>query len=168
MITFQQLFSWGMSRDVPSIVPFPDGPVLNLGAGRKRLPFSAVDLDLPEWDASKGGHIPYETATVAGIVAFHFLEHLWPQTAVNLLMDCQRVLMDRGSMLIVVPYYNSQMQAQNLDHRSVYCEETWRNLFEDETYERMYDHQWRLRVGFNLICGVVERNMCLATQLIKE
>lgn len=164
----QDMFLWGMSRGVDPIDLFPDGPVLNLGAGRKQLPFSAVNLDLPQWDARKD-RIPYGDGAVAGVVAFHFLEHLDGDTVSKVLWEVQRVLKTGGSMLIAVPYYNSQVQAQNLDHKSVYCEETWKNLFEDPTYQR--DVEWwgkgRLEVGFNLICGIVERNMCLLTQLVR-
>lgn len=161
----QDLFLWGMSRGVDPIDLFPDGPVLNLGAGRKQLPFSAVNLDLPQWDARKD-RIPYGDGAVAGIVAFHFLEHLDGDVAIRVLIEAERVLKVGGSILIVVPYYSSQVQAQNLDHRSVYCEETWRNVLEEDTYERPKG-QWSLQVGFNLICGIVERNMCLMTQLVR-
>lgn len=166
-VRFQDAFLWGMSRMTPPIQPFPDGPILNLGAGRKVLPFSTVNLDLPKWDA-RVDTIPYATGKVAGIIALHFLEHLDGDVVMRVLGEAERALMSGGSMLIAVPYYNSQVQAQNLDHRSVYCEETWRNVFEDETYDRGTRGEWRLRVGFNLICGIVERNLCLMTQLVKE
>lgn len=167
MTTFQELFRWGMSRDVPQIAPAPSGPILNLGGGRKVLPFSAVNLDLPRWDA-RTDHIPYNTGTVAAIYALHFLEHLDGQIVVRVIRECDRVLKSGGTLNVVVPYYSSQLQAQNLDHKSAWCEETWRNLLEDETYEREYEQRLKLRVGFNVICGIVERNLCLMTQLIRE
>lgn len=164
-ISFQQLFEWGMSRRIPPIVSFPEGPIINLGAGRKVLPFPTIDLDLPEWDAQRDP-IPALSGTVAGAVAFHFLEHLPGNVAIRVINETERVLKVGGSMLIAVPYYNSQLQSQNLDHLSSYCEETWRNLLDDPTYRRLYGRP-SLRVGFNVICGIVERNMCLMTQLIK-
>lgn len=165
--SFQDLFLWGMSREVPPLLPAPSGPFLNLGSGRKRLPFSAVDLDLPRWDARKDD-IPFGTGQVAAIYAFHFFEHLDGDTAVRVIRECDRVLKTGGTLNVVVPYYSSQLQAQNLDHRSVWCEETWHNLLDDDTYQREYPQRLSLRVGFNVICGIVERNICLMTQLIRD
>lgn len=166
IIDIHSLFQMGMSRVLPRIVPFPPGEVLNLGAGRKVLPIEATPLDLPEWNAWHV--IPRDDGTVAGVLAFHFLEHLAPVLVIKTISEIDRVLMSGGSALIVVPYYSSQMQAQNLDHRSAFCEETWRNLLTDETYAREYERAGNLRVGLNLVCGIVERNLCLMTQLVKD
>ena len=38
-------------------------------------------------------------------------------------------------MNFCVPYFSSLLMAQNLQHKSFWCEETFRNLFEDDTYE---------------------------------
>ena len=49
-------------------------------------------------------------------------------------------------MNFCVPYFSSLLMAQNLQHKSFWCEETFRNLFEDDTYEHC--GKWRLQVGF--------------------
>jgi SAM-dependent methyltransferase len=163
--SFQDMFLWGMSRIIPTIAPLPVGPVLNLGAGNKPLPFETINLDLPEWDA-RSDDIPFPSDSVAGVYAFHFLEHLDGEIVIRVLKECQRVLKPGGSINIVVPYYNTNLQAHDLNHKSRFCEETWRNLLCD----RSYDHggaDWRLIIGFNVICGIVERNICLMTQLVR-
>jgi len=166
-VRFQDMFRWGMSRDVPAILSFPSGPIINLGSGRKALPYETTNLDLPDWDARRDT-IPFGDEEVAGVVAYHFFEHLDGSTATKVVEEINRVLKPGGSALIVVPYYNSQLQHQNLDHKSSWTEETFKNLFTDTTYDREGGRiDWRLKIGFQLICGIVERNICLATQLVK-
>lgn len=151
-----------MARDVPGIVPFPHGGLLlNLGPGNKYMP-GTKGYGLPDWDADFN-KIPETDETVDGIYAFHFLEHVWHP--IKVLRECQRVLKPGGSMLIVVPYYNSQMQAQDLDHKSKFCETTWTNIFANPYYADK--GEWKFKVGLNIIMGVVERNLCLMTQLIR-
>jgi len=69
-------------------------------------------------------------------------------------------------MNFCVPYFSSLLMAQNLQHKSFWCEETFRNLFEDDTYEHC--GKWRLQVGFLVIAGVVNRNLALLGQIIKS
>jgi hypothetical protein len=165
-----KLFKMGMDRSIMEPLPpshWPIGPVLNVGAGYKVIRDS-VSLDLPEWDADNDP-IPYDDGTVAGIHAYHFLEHV--ANVPRMMMEFQRVLMPLGVVNIVVPYYTSQMQAHDLTHKNVFCEETWRNLFACDYYDR-YDKdgepfKWKFSVCTNVIMGVVERNLALVTQLIK-
>lgn len=160
---FQELFYRAMDRYIPPIEEaVVGGEKLNLGAGKKVFK-GYTPLDYPEWDADSMP-IPFADESVGAICAFHFLEHVKDPVAV--LLECQRVLKLGGVMNICVPYYNSQMAAHDLDHKKVFCEETWRVLFSNPYYNKN-KIQWRFVVGFNLICGVVERNMCLITQLIK-
>lgn len=163
MDQFQLFFSIAMDRNLPVIIPKADGVVLNLGAGKKTMP-GTIPLDLPAWDADKED-IPYFSDTVEMIYAYHFLEHC--KEPVRVLQECQRVLKVGGHMNICVPYYSAQIQAKDLDHKHSFCEETWRILFKNQYYDKNLV-KWKFRIGFNLICGLKERNIVLLTQLIKE
>lgn len=163
MTTIQEQFFIGMDRTIPDLVEPPRGLAINLGAGNK-IVAGAVSLDYPEWDADIE-RIPYPDESVALIHAYHFLEHLHDPVA--MLRECQRVLVPGGVLNIVVPYYTSQMQAHDLGHKHAFCEETWRNLFGNPYYAKDREG-WQFVVGVNIIIGVVERNLCLMTQLIKD
>ena len=163
MTSIQDFFQLGMARFIPALVEPPQGLAINLGAGNKHIP-GTVALDLPEWDADTEP-IPYGDEIVACIHAYHFLEHV--EDPIDMLREMQRVLVPGGVANIVVPYYNSQMQHQDLHHKNWFCEETWRVTFANPYYSQD-GAGWRLRVGLNIIIGAVERNLCLMTQLIKE
>lgn len=159
---FQELFRLAMKRNVPQIRDMPDeGLILNLGSGKNPI-IGAINLDLPNWDAEREP-IPFDDETVHGIHAYHFLEHL--SNPIGMLQECQRVLRPGGVMNICVPYYNSQLMAQDLTHKHAFSETTWQNLFRNKYYRR---GEWKLYESFNLICGIVERNMVLLTQLVRE
>ena len=72
-------------------------------------------------------------------------------------------------MNIVVPYYTSQMMAHDLIHKQAFCEETWRNTFENEYYKLADapEEGWKLKARLNIIIGIYERNLCLMTQLVR-
>ena len=162
-MNIQQLFRLGMDRIIKD--PLPDNDysvILNLGAGNKHID-QAIPLDYPDWDADTDP-IPMEDETVSMIHAYHFLEHC--ADPVHVLYECQRVLIPGGHINIVVPYYTSQMSAHDLDHKHVFCEETWKNTFNCPYYNKR-PIKWRLQVHLNLIIGIVERNICLMTQLQK-
>jgi hypothetical protein len=166
-MTVQELFKIGMDRDIHDLLPFPEGMVLNVGAGNKLIDGTTV-LDYPEWNADEQP-IPYGNGMVSGIHAYHFLEHC--AKPMDVIMEFQRVLKVGGVVNICVPYYSSQMQAQDLDHKCCFCENTWRILMRNSYYDSSPGKspiEWRLRVHFNVIIGIVEKNMCLLTQLIKE
>lgn len=158
-----EMFFFGMKRTLPHFQRnLPEGDRLHLGNGREHIP-GTVELDWPKWVAPDP--LPYPDGAVAEIHMYHFLEHL--EDPIAMLAECQRVLAVGGVINICVPYYTSQMQAHDLSHKHVFCEETWRNLFSCN-YDRLDGVQWHLMIGFNMICGIVERNLCLLTQLIKE
>jgi SAM-dependent methyltransferase len=161
-----KLFELGMDR----VVPYPeewealgrhDYTILNLGAGNKHI-VGTVALDLPEWNAETLP-IPYEDETVDAILAFHFLEHI--QNVTFVLRECQRVLRPGGTLNIVVPYGMSDCALQDLDHKHRFTEDTWKNTFANPYYDK---GDWHWRIGFNMIMGLVHRNLVLVTQLIKE
>lgn len=167
----------GMDRELPPLAkppPLQDGgavylhPSLELGGGNdsKHIP-TTYKLGRPRWDAAKDHRMPLKAETVGTIHAYHFFEHLTGDTAMRVLMECQRVLIPGGVLNIVVPYYNSSLQHQSLDHRSTWNEGTWQVLFEDAYFEDL-KIGWRFRVHLCFIMGIVERNLALFTQLVKE
>lgn len=159
-------FEFGMDRHIVDFIedvnPYNE-IVLNVGCGNKTIP-GAHNLDLPNWDADSE-ELPFEDNSVSQIHAYHFLEHV--KEPVKMLQEFQRVLVVGGFVNIVVPYYTSQMQAHDLDHKNQFCEETWRNLFKNPYYDKNRI-EWRFKIGTNVIIGVVERNLALLTQLIKK
>jgi len=161
---FSELFEQGADRDLPHFkMVNGDLPVLNLGAGNKKIG-GTIALDWPEWDAEKDP-IPYETESVGGIIAYHFLEHLRDPRPV--LRECSRVLAPQGVLNIVVPHVMGVMAFQDLDHKSFWTSETWKELFNNPYYEK--DHNgFDFRIGINVIMGLNERNLMLVSQLIKN
>lgn len=162
--TIQDFFKLGICREIPQLLPDrEDGIILNIGARNKMIPGS-TPLDFPEWDADLD-QIPYENESVSQIYAIHFLEHV--KSPIMVLEDMQRVLMYGGHINIVVPYYNSNINAQELDHKHNFCEETWDALFRQHLYYDKNVVEWELRVHANFMMAMHERNMCLYTQLQK-
>jgi len=165
MTTIQDLFAAGMKREIPELltdIPNSKYPSINLGAGNSHIE-GVESLDYPEWDADKD-QLPFEDESVSFIHAYHFFEHC--SEPVKVLQECQRVLVGGGVIQIVVPYYTSQMAAHDLDHKHVFCEETWKNLFSTEYYDKN-KIEWEFRIHANFIMGIVERNIALFTQLQK-
>ena len=165
-------FNVAMDREVVAPIPYEhwkrlvgsrDGIVLNLGAGKKQIE-GAVPLDLPEWDADVLP-IPYGDESIAGIHAYHFLEHL--RDPVRMLREIERVLIVGGCCNVCVPYYSAQIAAHDLDHKTAWCEDTWKILFQTPYYDKNRERSWQLRWRTNVIMGVAERNLVLLTQLQK-
>lgn len=158
------LFEQGSDRDLPvfnQIEP-TNMPVLNLGAGNKRVG-NSVPLDWPNWNAETDS-IPYYDESVGGILAYHFLEHLKDPRPV--LREASRVLAPGCPMNIVVPHYMGTIAFHDLDHKSFYTSDTWKNLLDQPYYDK--DRiGFSFRIGTNLIMGLSERNLMLVTQLIK-
>lgn len=157
------MFRLVSARETPDWLPDPEGPFLNIGHGAKLIE-GAVHLDLPEWDADRYVPLPFEDGYFSAIYAIHLLEHV--QDPIWLLREFQRVLAVGGNLNIGLPYYNSQMHAQDLDHKTAWCEETWKETFFNEYYPKGHDG-WKFRIGANYIMAIVERNTMLITQLIR-
>ncbi len=162
---FQTFFALGMKRYLPEIERRLNGFILDIGSsGRFKVPGS-VSLGLPEWEWPRD-RLPCRDGTASEIHCYHFLEHLSGADAIAFLQEAQRALMDGGVLNYVMPYYSSSLQAQDLTHKSSWTEESFRNLFNNHAY-RPHDAPWTLRVGFQIIAGINERNLALIGQLIK-
>jgi hypothetical protein len=166
MDTIQDFFKVGMSRMLPPLWQPPPGPTLELGPGIKPKVATTYKLGLPGWHAELDP-LPYPKESISAVHAYHFFEHIEGKYAIQLLREIQRVLVPHGTAYIVVPYYSTSMQHQDLTHKSWWTETTWKTLFDNEYYD---DHSvgWDLHVHLCFIMGIVERNLALFTQLIKE
>lgn len=165
--TIQQMFALGMKRDINHLIA--DGEhVVNLGAGNAKME-GAINLDLPDWDAEHDP-LPFAHESKDTIHAYHLFEHLTARGVVRLLLECQRVLRVDGVLNVLVPHRLGQMAYQDLDHKTFWCEETWKVLMNNPHYVRMYDpvgEGWRFEINTNFIMGLNERNLALLTQLVK-
>lgn len=164
MKTLIELFNLGMMRDYLDIIPDVDHsicPVLNLGPGSKHIE-GCIELEYPKWDAEMMT-IPFPDCSINQIHCYHFLEHI--QNASFVISEIERVLVPGGHVNIVVPYYNSNMQAHDLDHKHVFTETTFKNLFNTEYYRK--DKVKPMGIRTNLIMGDCEANLCLVIQLLK-
>jgi len=163
-MTVQELFKLGMKRDVESILEPGPGEVLNLGAGNTEYDW-ATPLDLPTWDAETM-QIPRADESVSAIYAFHFLEHFHGKRTIEILRECERVLVPGGLLTVVVPHRLGAMAFQDLDHKCFWTEETWKTLLGNSYYDK--HGEWKLSLRFNMIAGIAERNLCLMSQLVKD
>jgi len=162
-VMFQDLFAFAMKRNLPSLLSV-SGPSFDLGASGKFKVPGSVALGLPDW-AFPRDNIPAKDDSVAMVHCFHFLEHLKGDDAIAMLREIERVLIPGGVLNFCMPYYNSSIQAQDLTHKSFWTEESFRTIFDNHYYDMA--GSWRLKVHFQLICGIVERNMVLVGQLVR-
>lgn len=161
-MNIQQLFALGMKREIPQLIPM-GRPVINLGAGNDTD--TGIPLDRPDWNA--GNRMPFVDNTIDTFLAFHFFEHLHKDELIATLLECQRCLRVGGTINIVVPYYKSELAFQDLDHKQFFTETTWKMLFQNDYYSPFGIKEWRFNVYANYIIGIVGRNLCLTTQLVK-
>lgn len=166
MIEFQELFLLGMKRSFPDLLNF-NGRQINVGSSkgdRWTNPYAEA-LGRPNWEFPRD-QLPYDNESVATIHCYHFLEHLSGEDAIKFLRECERVMIPRKSVLnFCMPYYNSNLQAECLEHKSQWNENSFRNLFDNSGYD--IAGRWDLKVHFLIIAGVVERNLCIIGQLVR-
>ncbi len=166
MRTIQGLFKLAMKRDIPQLIDNWEMPglIFDIGASGRYKVDGATALGLPQW-WFPGCDIPSDNNATATIHCYHFLEHLSGSDVIRFLREVERVLRIDGVMNFCVPYYNSNLMAQDLTHRSAWCEDSFRNLFENTFYDPA--GRWRLRVHTIFIMGIVERNLALIGQIVK-
>lgn len=171
------------------------GHVLNLGCGKHVLPdainidypqwdaetyeiraprralnpkhpaISGEGMDYAAKDAIGQEMIVVPSGSVAGIHAYHFLEHL--QDPRRMLREMQRVLMPGGVLNICVPHYWGSMAHHDLDHKHNFAVDTWENTFRAPWYDKDRNG-WELDIHFNALMAVTERNAAIITQLVKR
>jgi hypothetical protein len=167
VMDFQSLFLLGMKRELPDLIHFDTGKALNIGSSptdKYHIP-GAMELGKPDWWFPLD-YIPADTSSITTIHCYHFMEHLDGNDAIAFLRECERVMIPGASVMnFCVPYYNSGLQAKDLTHKSQWNEETFKNLFDNEIYTPA--GQWHLKVHFQIIAAVVERNLCLIGQLVR-
>lgn len=156
-------FHIGLARHIDPPLGMPPGVHLDLGAGNREIGDSiAIDLehgfDLNEDD------IPFGSESVAGIWANQFFEHL--DNPIHCLRECERVLAVGGVLNIVVPHAMSEMYQEELTHKSKFAEGIWYKLLEKD-YHWSREGEWNLRVHTCFIMGILWRNLCMFTQLVK-
>lgn len=166
-VDVQDLFFIGMDRTLPPLLRPPVGRSIGLGESGVKVT-SGTSLGLPDWCWPRDP-IPALDGTVAIFHAYHFFEHLTGEEAISLLKAIEAKLMVGGIVQFCIPYYSSNMAAQDLTHKSMWTEDTFKTLFRNAYYDPTAGASdgWKLQVHFQAIMGVVERNMALVGQLVK-
>jgi hypothetical protein len=104
-------------------------------------------------------------ASVGGIFAYHFFEHL---SDIRLcLRECSRVLVPGAPLTLAVPHYSGTSAFQDLDHKTFFTADTFKTLLDSSRYEKGKEGM-DFKLGANYVIGLVERNLMLVTQLIRE
>lgn len=162
------LFAFGLDRSIPDWVMVDWAlPVLDLGPGTKLIP-DADRLDYPEHDFDSPDYqLPYETSGVGGIFAINVLEHLRDPRPI--IAEAARVLAPGDPFTIFVPHARSGMYLQDLDHKTPFILDSWKNHVEPHKYyEKGREGVAGLfEVGFNALFAIKEENVCILTQLIR-
>lgn len=163
----RELFMLGMDRHVGNLLDPLAGPQFDCGSSGSKKIEGAKSLGLPKWNYPRDP-IPAEDGSVAMIHAYHFMEHLPGETAIQFLAEAQRVLMVGGILQFCMPYYNSNLMSQDLTHKSFWSEDSFRNLFRNDYYDASAGKIfWKFHVQSIFIMGIVERNLSLLGQLVK-
>jgi hypothetical protein len=163
----QHLFKLGMKRDLPDLIEYEDGVVVDVGStGKFKVP-GAISIGLPEW-RFPDMRMPFEDGAVTTLHAYHFLEHLPGEHALLFLRELERVMVPGRSVFnFSVPYFSSSLAVQDLTHKSFWCEDSFKTTFENWTYDPDGKGDWMLKVHFLMIAGVVGRNLALIGQLVR-
>lgn len=174
--TIQEFFWYGMHREIPALLQPQRGSQINLGPGKKKDIPGTIGIGLDTgWRAPNELSLPpgmgtnrVPDASIAAVHAYHFLEHLTGDDAVTMLREIERVLKPGGLVYIATPYYNTSLAYHALDHKSFWNEDVWQWLFDTEYYDDHKQKPWKLKVHTCFIMGIVERNISLLTQLVKN
>lgn len=165
----QSLLEFSLDRTIPKWVPADSSlPILDLGPGEKWIRGKSVQrLDWPYWDGDKENALAdEEDDSIGGIFAINILEHLHDPRP--LIREFGRVLAPGCPATIWVPHARSGMYLQDLDHKTPFILDTWKNLLGDHPYYAKDHGGYQLRIGVNVLFGLKEENVGILTQLIKE
>lgn len=162
-----ELALFGLDRQLPRwIYPNWNLPVLDLGPGNKVIP-GAIRLDYPGWEAEGSSPLyQYKPNSIGGIFAINLLEHLAdPRYLIN---DFGRVLAPGCAATVFVPDANSNMYLQDLDHKTQFVIDSFKNYIEPHPYYAKGHDRTDLRVGAVFNFGVKSENTGVVAQLIKR
>lgn len=161
-------FEFGMARQLPVWVEPLGDPwsILHLGPGEKVIASDdVIPCEWPAFDFEQADCLSaFGSGTIGAIVATHLLEHLADPR--KLLREAGRVLAPGAPFNILVPHAHSVMYAQDLDHKTPFVLDSWKNLLDDSYYARG-KHGFPFKLGFNAIMALKEGNVAVVTQLIK-
>jgi len=146
--------------------PIPGWSTINLGAGRKHI-VNSIPLDADMGWMAREPFPNIRDEEIQTIFAFHFFEHLTKEELIATLRECERVLVCGGVINAVTPHWSAEIAHQDLDHKLFFSEQTWQNLFQNDYYDGTMPRDWKLGVGFQMIMGLVQRNLVLLTQIVK-
>jgi hypothetical protein len=164
---FEELFKLGLDRSLGQLRSPPTGLWFDIGGTGKGKALNGIPLAMPEWQFPRD-RIPASNETVAILHCYHFLEHLSGKDAIAFLREAERVLMPGGILQYCIPHACAEIAFQDLDHKSIWTESSFRMLFANPYYDPSIGMQpWRLQVYYQVIAGVVQRNLCLLGQLLK-
>lgn len=112
--------------------------ILNIGCGGNRLPEPFINIDSLKSQFSEDSReykqldaednyldhdlrdgIPFQSNSVDGILASHFLEHLDLQEAWKIVAECYRVLKPNGVMVASVPNTSYFREVNHLDTKAM-------------------------------------------------
>lgn len=158
-----EFFSFGMHREVePWVKPIAGLPALHLGPGVKSVE-GTTDIEWPEFDL-ESCTLPFHDGTVGAVFATHVLEHL--ANPLHIIGEASRVLAPGAAMTILVPHGESRSFLQDLDHKTPFILDTWKNAL-DSSYYTKSKARLQLRLGFNMTMAIKEDNTAVVTQLVK-
>jgi hypothetical protein len=157
-----------LDREIPQwVIPDFNKTILDLGPGTKFTIAKAIRLDYPEWDGEEQDCLrDFVDGEVGGIFAINILEHLSDPRF--LIAEMARVLAPGCPATIFVPHALSGMYLQDLDHKTPFILDTFKNHLDSHPYYTKGRQPLGLRVGFNMKFGIKEENTGILTQLIKE
>lgn len=158
---------FGLARSLPDWVTPPNGEtLLDLGPGTKYIE-GTMRLEWPDWDADRDLLQRFDDGSIGHIYAINILEHLADPRP--LILEFGRVLAPGCAATIFVPHARSNMYLQDLDHKTPFVLDTWKNFLEPHPfYEKGHaERPHGLRVGANFVFGVKDENVGIVTQLIK-
>jgi hypothetical protein len=164
-MTFERLFTAALKRPLPPLLRVSDdAPTIGLGeSGKFRR--GKVSLGLPDWCWPRDP-IPAADGTIALIHAYHFFEHLTGEDAIKMLAECQRVLVPGGIIQYAMPLAGAELSYEDLTHKSFWTESSMKTLLHNQYYSPS-GTEWQLRIHYQVITGVVARNLIVLGQLVK-
>jgi hypothetical protein len=162
-----ELYEAGVDRPQQLFIsPIPNRPMLNLGAGPKEIR-GTVPMDADRGWFASDGLLGYDDQSVGAVVALNFLEHLNDDDFYLTMREVERIMMPGAPFNISVPHWSAEIAYEDQDHKRHFSEGSWHNLFRNDYYTGSVERGYKFRIATNMVMGVVQRNLCIFTQLIR-